>query len=219
MSEKVMMLVGMGPGVGMATAKRFGREGYKIGMAARSSAKLDQYERELKEAGVEACAFVADAASFPALESAYRGIKERFGAPDVVHYNAAALTQAAPSKLDPEQLVEEFRVNAAGALASAQLALPDMTEAGKGSILFTSGGFANNPMPRFASLGVGKAAILNLAKSLHDELKPKGVHVGAVTINGFVKPGTSLDPANIAEKFWELHQQPKDQFEKEIQIS
>jgi len=55
-------------------------------------------------------------------------------------------------------------------------------------------------------LAVGKAALRNLTKGLHDELQEQGVFVGTVTIYGEIKPETHFAPDNIAETFWQLNQ-------------
>jgi len=91
-----------------------------------------------------------------------------------------------------------------------------MRAAGSGTIIFTGGGLALDPMSQFASVGIGKAALRNLAQSLAKELKPEGIHVATVTICGMVKAGTHFDPAKIAERFIELHQQPAGSFEAEV---
>jgi len=99
-----------------------------------------------------------------------------------------------------------LQVNVAGALAAAQAVLPGMRARGSGAILFTGGGLAFDPTswPAAASLALGKAALRNLAFSLHAELAPSGIHAGLLTIAGAVQPGTPFDPAHIAEAFWRL---------------
>ena len=69
-----------------------------------------------------------------------------------------------------------------------------------------------------ASLGVGKAAIRNLAFSLHADLKDSGIHAATVTICGTVAPGTAFDPDRIAEAYWQLHTQAAGAFERELQF-
>ena len=78
--------------------------------------------------------------------------------------------------------------------------------AGQGTILLTGGGFALRPLAALTSLGIGKAALRNLAFSLAEELGPRGIRVGTVTILGSVAPCTAFDPASIAEAYWALHQ-------------
>jgi len=84
------------------------------------------------------------------------------------------------------------------------------------SLLFTGGGLALTPHPRYAGLAVGKAALRNWVFSLAAELKPRGIHAATVTVAGFVKPDTPFDPNRIADAYWELHQQSPDQWQTEI---
>jgi len=59
-----------------------------------------------------------------------------------------------------------------------------------------------------------KAAQVNLAGSLAKEYGPKGVHVGTVAVGGHVSPDSDVfSPAKIAEIFWKLYKQEKDQWE------
>ncbi|SFE88449.1 short chain dehydrogenase [Bacillus sp. OV194] len=47
MTEKVIVIVGAGPGISMGAAKRFGREGFKVALIARRLEALQEYEKEL----------------------------------------------------------------------------------------------------------------------------------------------------------------------------
>ena len=55
--------------------------------------------------------------------------------------------------------------------------------------------------------------------SLAKELEPVGIHVGMVTVNGFVKPGTALDPALIADAHRALFAQERSGWERELVLS
>lgn len=120
------------------------------------------------------------------------------------------------SKLKPDDLMNDLRTNAGGALACVQQVLPAMRATKRGTIIFTGGGFALDPYPQFASVGIGKAALRNLALVLAKELAPEGIHVATVTIEGMVKRGTAFDPTAIAELFVRLHQQPVGSFDAEV---
>jgi NAD(P)-dependent dehydrogenase (short-subunit alcohol dehydrogenase family) len=210
----VCAVVGMGPGVSMGVAQKFASEGYKIAMIARSVDKLSDYAGQFQPGS--AIGYPADAADPASLESAFNQIRAEMGAPSVLVYNAAVINQGPPTEIDPEQLVADFRVNVAGALAAAQQVIPAMRQAGRGTILLTGGGLALNPYPDYCSLAVGKAGLRNLAFSLHDYLKPSGIHVATVTIAGFVQPGTPFAPDRIAETYWQLHTQPEGSWDPEI---
>jgi NADP-dependent 3-hydroxy acid dehydrogenase YdfG len=208
----VIAIVGMGPGVSAAVARRFSREGFKVAAIARRADALKAQTDAL--AGAQG--YVADAADPAALTAALARVAADHGAPSVLVYNAAAMRYKPLAQLSADELNADLRISIGGALAAAQAVLPAMREQGAGTLLFTGGGFAFEPMPAMASLGVGKAGIRNLAFSLFAELKDAGIHAATVTIGGLVKPGTAYDPDKIAEAYWALHAQPKGSFEREL---
>src|SRR6185295_7655594 len=166
MSSKICVVVGAGPGLGLAVAKRFGREGYLVALVARRADRLEEYRQELAKAGVEGRPFAADAGDAASLTTAFEAICDSLGDPEVLIYNAAVLKPGTPSTLAEGELVDAFRVNVAGALVAAQQVLPGMRKQGGGTLLFTGGGLALEPWPQYASLAVGKAGIRSLALSL-----------------------------------------------------
>lgn len=216
MGSKVCAIVGMGTGVGAAVARRFGAEGYCVAMISRNAGKLERYEHELAARGVTAQGFVADAGSDESILCAIESMRHAMPPPEVLVFNAAVPRESAPSVLDPEALAADLRI---GALIAARAVLPAMRAAGQGSILFTGGGLAMEPVAAAASLSVQKAALRNLVFSLHQELSPAGVHAAIVTIAGVLREGSLLDSARVADAFWTLHSQPGGQFAREIVLS
>jgi short-subunit dehydrogenase len=213
---KSLVLVGMGPGNGMAQARKFGNEGYKIFMIARNEDKLKSYQEELEKDKIKVEYKVADASDEEHLRIAFKEINLAGNNPDVLIYNASVLTQRPPSRLVPDHVVHDFRINVVGAIIAVQEVLPHMLKKKKGSILITGGGLSINPYYEFSSLGIGKAGIRNYAHSLAQELEGSGIHVATITINGMVKKGTKFDPDKIAEEFWRVHNQKKSDWETEI---
>ena len=63
----------------------------------------------------------------------------------------------------------------------------------------------NHDVRRIVGLSL-PAAVRSLARSLHAELGGTGVRAGTVTVAGTIRPGTSFDPAAIAEAFWAMHE-------------
>lgn len=215
MSQKVCALVGAGAGLGLAIAQRFGQAGYQLALLARRPEALAAYTKSLNDAAIQATGFQVDAADAGSIAAAFAAIRQTVGAPDVLVYNAALLKQDSVMSLTAEALVQDFKVNAAGAISAIQQVLPEMQQQRSGTILLTGGGLALYPSPQLISLGIGKAAVRYLALSLADELKANGIHIATVTICGAIAPGTNFAPDAIAEVYWQLHTQTPDNWQTE----
>jgi short-subunit dehydrogenase len=216
--DKVIFIVGMGPGLSAAVARRFAREGYAVGAVARSADKLEQQLAALRSVSVTVAGATAEAGDIGSLRKALAGLQAELGDANVLVYNAAGMTYRPLADVSAEQFAADVAVSVVGAFTAAQQVLPAMRAKRSGTVLLTGGGFAFEPMPVMASLGVGKAAIRNLAFSLHADLKDSGVHAATVTICGTVAPGTAFDPDRIADAYWKLHAQPAGAFERELQF-
>lgn len=215
-SKPLMVLVGMGPGMGLSLVHRFAKEGYRIALMARRLAAVKTFTDRLRKEGIETWGFGVDASDPESLAAAFRSIYGSLGEPEVLIYNASIFREALPSQLDPADLDAEFRGMVGGFLAAAQAVIPSMKANAKGSILLTGGGSALTPFASGASLSIGKAGQRSLCFSLAQELGPCGIHVGTVTICGMIAPGTAFDPDRIADEFWRLHKQAPSDFETEI---
>ncbi len=192
-----LIVVGVGPGIGTAVARRFAREGFAVGLVARRQATLDAATAELGE-GVTTWTRTADATDEPALRTALADAVAALGTPDVVVYNAALIRQDRPGELDQATMLETYAVNVVGAITTAAQVLPSMAS---GTYVVTSG--MADPDPALTSLSLGKAGVRALVAILaadHEHLR-----VASVTVGGPVAPGTDHDPDEIAEHYWRLH--------------
>ncbi|MBM7655453.1 SDR family NAD(P)-dependent oxidoreductase [Neobacillus cucumis] len=207
MSEKILLIVGTGPGISLNTARKFGKEGFNVALISRSMESLKKYENELKDDGIAAKGFPGDVSSVESLKTAIDAVIKTYGKIDVLFYNAAAGKPGKPTTLSQDQLVDDFKISVAGALTSVKEVIPHMEN---GTILLTGGGLALHPYADYASLAIGKAGIRNLAYSLHQELSPKGIYVGTLTIKGFVQEGTYFSPDNIANTFYSMYENQTD---------
>jgi short-subunit dehydrogenase len=203
MSNKILLIVGAGPGISLNTARKFGKEGFNVALISRSMESLQKYENKLKDDGIEAIGFPGDVSSVESLRTAIDSVIKTYGKIDVLLYNAAAGRPGKPTTLSVDQLVEDFNISVAGALTSVKEVIPYMQ---KGTILLTGGGLALYPYADYSSLAIGKAGIRNLAYSLNQELSPKGIYVGTLTIKGFVQERTYFSPENIANAFYSMYE-------------
>jgi NAD(P)-dependent dehydrogenase (short-subunit alcohol dehydrogenase family) len=213
-----LLLIGAGPGVGAGVVRRFGREGFRSTLISRSGAE-GQLAPELRASGLETDAIGADIEDLEGYRGALEKIFSAPGAPGVVVYNAALPDPGQILDTTVERLRTAHDVDVIGAVVAAQVAAPVLRAAGRGTLLVTSGGFADNPVPALASLSIGKAALRSAQTLVAAGVKDDGVHAATITIAGAVKPGTAFDPDNIAELFWSAHTDAKDDWQTEYRFT
>jgi len=206
---KIFLSIGAGPGMGYATAARFGREGFRVVLAARDKARVTTLADRLASEGIAAEAVSVDASNPDSVANLIAEVEGRIGQVDVMHYNAASMRKANLETQPLDTFNTDLAVNIGGALSATKVASEKMIARGKGAILLTGGGFGVQPSPDFLSLSIGKAGIRALAQGIFEDFRDKGVHVATVTVAGFVSPGTQA-VEDVAEHFWQLYNQDRD---------
>lgn len=74
------------------------------------------------------------------------------------------------------------------------------------------------PVADLVSLSMVKSAQRALVLSLHAKFG-KDVHIALLSVGGVVSPDAKgLSPENIADKCWELYKQPKENWQREMEI-
>jgi NAD(P)-dependent dehydrogenase (short-subunit alcohol dehydrogenase family) len=205
LDPKHLLLIGAGPGVGAAVARRFGREGFRATLISRGDG-LDEVAAGLRDEGMSVSQLALDVANLDdGYRATLRALYDGPDAPGVLVYNASLLVPDGVLTSTVEHLREAYDVDVVGAVVAAQIAAPVMRAAGSGTILFTGGGFADYPVPALATISIGKAALRAAATLVAAEVGGDGVHAASITIAGQVSPGTAFDANNIAELFWSAH--------------
>jgi short-subunit dehydrogenase len=201
-----LLLVGAGRGLGEAIARRFAKGGYRVTLLARSADGLAELAGGLADTGADVDTIVGDAGDPEGLGARVSDLYSRQAAPGVIVYNAVI---GVPDRLlssSASHLQSAYAVDVIGAIVAVQSAVPSMRAARSGTILFTSGGFADHPVPALATVSLGKAALRSAATMLQADLEPDGIRVASVTIGGQIVAGTPFDPTRIAERYWEIVQ-------------
>jgi short-subunit dehydrogenase len=199
-----LLLVGAGPGLGTAVARRFAVGGYQLTLLARSTDSLRDLAGSLADTGAKISTLAADASDPDDLGARVGELYLGHDAPGVIVYNAV---MGAPDRLlssSVAHLQTAYSVDVIGAIVVAQAAAPAMRAAGFGTMLVTGGGFADHPIPALATVSLGKAALRSAATMLGADLEPDGIRVATLTIAGQIAAGTSFDPDRIAERYWEV---------------
>jgi len=212
---KSLALIGAGPGLGSALARRFAQAGWSIALVALRQDVIDAGLAELERFGVNTLGVQADVTDRPGIERAFDLIVDALGVPDAVVYNASIYQSEAALELSNAALQLALDIHVVGALNTAQCAIAAMQRADHGVLVFTVNNLARSPEAMSAALSMGKGAQLNLALSLERELEGTPVRVGVVTVCGPIKVGTAYDPDRLANVYWELVTQDPTRFERD----
>src|ERR671916_2741963 len=106
---KVAVILGVGPGLGAAVARRFAHEGFAVGMMARSEESLSATQEEVESAGGQTLAVQADAMDPSSVASAFEEMRGSLGNPEVFVYNAGAFRMGGILEVSPEDFDSCFR--------------------------------------------------------------------------------------------------------------
>ena len=230
MADKVAAVLGVGPGLGAAVARRFAGEGFAVALMARREESVAGVREEIENGDGTALAVSTDATDPASVAAAFDRVRTELGDPEVFVYNAGAFQMGGILDLSPEKFDECFKANCAGAFYAAQQVLPAMVEAGRGTVLLTGATAALRGGARFSALAVGKFGLRALAGSMAREFGPQGIHVAHVVVDGQIdtprvremSPGredhTMLSPDAIAETYWQLHSQHPTAWTLELDV-
>ncbi|WP_061965762.1 SDR family NAD(P)-dependent oxidoreductase [Demequina aurantiaca] len=209
----VLAIVGAGPGLGAAVARRFGREGYAVALISRDHAKLDGLASELAERGVTARGYAADVLEPEALEDALAQAANELGPIDVLQYSPLpARTYLKPVlDLTPELGGEALQFSALGLIRAVRAVLPAMRAAGRGSIVLINGGTSIQSRPDFSGTSVAFPAETAYGEMLHAALEEEGIGVHQLVIPGGI-PKLQLPNGidDVADRIWHLRDTPAD---------
>jgi len=224
------IIVGAGPGLGLALARRFSGEGFALALVARHADTLAQVGARLDHLGPRLKTYAADATDADAVATVCAAVERDLGEPSVLIYNAGSYRPGGIADITPEEFEAAWRTGCLGAFLFARALVPAMARAGRGTVLLTGATAAWRGSKNFATLAVPKFGLRALAQSMAREYGPQGVHVAHVVIDGQIdtprlrerdpdRPAhTLLAPDAIAETYWQLHNQDPSAWTLEMDL-
>jgi len=220
---RTALIVGAGEGISASFARLLAKQGLRVALAARRTAKLDALCRDTGSA-----AYACDATSADDVAKLFDSVAHDIGAPDVVLYNASARARGPFVDLAPSEVAQAVAVSGFGGFLVAQQALKRMLPDRHGAILFTGASASVKGFPQSAAFAMGKFALRGLAQSLAREFSPQGIHIAHFVIDGGVRsavrkapddrPDSFLDPDAIAASYWNVLQQPRSAWSWELEL-
>ncbi len=197
MSRPVIVIVGAGPGVSGSVARVFARDGYDVGLVGVDEAQLGELTIDLEAAGAAVGHVVADITDDAAARAAVGELGERLGRIDVLHFNPSAYRQKDPLTLTVPELLEDVTLGVGALLSSLQAARPHMAAGAR--VTCTGSMAADEPSHEAASLGVQKAGLRNLVRSIDAALAEHGIRAVSVTVRGTLSREGAFTPDRVAE--------------------
>ena len=170
MNRKVIIYGGSG-GIGFATARLLKEKGYSLHLVARDADKLKGVSEDL--GATFTVGDVEDGETFP------RVAEEVGESVDGLVYAVGTINLASIQRLNEEQFIKDFKVNAVGAALAVQSVLPALKNGAASSVVFYSSVVVQQGFKFHASMGMAKGAVEGLTLSLAAECAPK-VRVNAI---------------------------------------
>jgi NAD(P)-dependent dehydrogenase (short-subunit alcohol dehydrogenase family) len=182
MSEesRVVVITGAAQGIGLATAKRFAADGYRVAIVDLNGEKAEAEAEALRQAGTDSAAYAVNVSDSAAVNQAVKDVLERFGRLDVLVNNAG--THVPGDVIDTTDEVYDRVMDSIirGTFYFSRAVLPSMIEARSGAIVNVSSVWAWDCAPGAAPYCVAKAGVVALTKSLASEVAKYGIRVNAV---------------------------------------
>lgn len=218
------LIVGAGPGLSAAVARRFAAEGIGVSLAARDTDKLAELCGE-----IGATAHQCDVTDQDQVEALFDAVGAASGVPDIVMFNASARVGGGIAEVDPEAVLNSLKITGFGGFLVGQAAAKRMIERGSGTILITGSSASVKGYPGSPSNALAKFSLRGLAQSMARELQPKNIHVAHVVVDGGIGiPGVTrpdnrgpdgwLHPDALAETYLQLHRQHRSAWSWEIEL-
>jgi NAD(P)-dependent dehydrogenase (short-subunit alcohol dehydrogenase family) len=220
-AEGSVLVAGVGPGLGLAVATRFARDGYRVAMLARSADRLAAMATHAPDRLVGLPCDLTDAGQ---VSAAFDETERRLGPLVCAVFNAGAFRPGSILDIAPTDFEQCWRVGAFAGFLVGQAAARRMVAHGSGTILFTGATASLRGGANFANLASPKFALRAVAQSMARELGPRGIHVAHIIIDGRIgeddgsPPDSRLAPAAIAEVYLDLHRQHRSAWSQEIDL-
>jgi NAD(P)-dependent dehydrogenase (short-subunit alcohol dehydrogenase family) len=181
---KVAVITGANSGIGLATAKRFAKEGARVFMTGRRQVEL---EAAVREVGHGARGVPGDVSKLGDVKRLFEIVGQEAGTIDVLFANAGSGELAPLQVMSEEHYQRTFDTNVKGTLFTVQAALPLLKDGA--SVILMGSTAATTGLPFASTYAASKAAIRNFARSWSVELAPRRIRVSVLAPGATSTPG------------------------------
>ncbi len=232
--SKAILVIGAGDATGGAIARRFAREGYIACVTRRSADKLEPLLQQIRAEGGQAHGFGSDARKEDDMVALVGQIEREIAPIEVAVFNIGANVRFPITETTTRVYTKVWEMACLGGFLMGREVTKAMLPRGRGTIIYTGATASLRGREGFAAFAGAKHALRALAQSMARELWPRGIHVAHTVVDGaidteFIRSnfperyalkaqGGIVDPAHIADAYWQIHQQPRDAWTHETEL-
>lgn len=176
----VALVTGATAGIGRAITFALGREGYAVGVCARSASSVQSLLADLTRAGISAAGREADVADPVAVAALVGHVTRRLGPVDVLINNAGIGYLKPFAELTLEEWDHTMATNLRSMYVVTREVLPGMRSRSHGAVINIASLAGKNAVVGGTAYAASKHAVLGFTKSLLLEVRKEGVRVAAI---------------------------------------
>ena len=196
---KTALITGAARGIGKAIALKFAAEGANV---AFTDLEVNQEtEQEIAALGVKAKSYASNAADFKQTEEVVNAVKEEFGSIDILVNNAGITKDGLMLRMTEEQWDAVINVNLKSAFNFIHACVPIMLRQREGSIINMASVVGVHGNVGQSNYAASKAGMIALAKSVAQEMGPKGIRANAIA-PGFIDTAMTQALSDEVRKAW-----------------
>jgi len=196
---KTALITGAARGIGKAIALKFAAEGANIAFTDLNENK--DTEAEIAALGVKAKSYASNAADFAETEAVVQAVKEEFGAIDILVNNAGITKDGLMLRMSEQQWDAVIAVNLKSAFNFIHACVPIMMRQRGGSIINMASVVGVHGNAGQANYAASKAGLIALAKSIGQEMGPKGIRANAIA-PGFIDTAMTQQLPDAVRQEW-----------------
>ena len=199
---KVALVTGAARGIGKAIALRYASEGADI---AFTDLAIDDNgratEEEIRALGVRVKGYASNAANFDEAHKTVEEVVKDFGGLDILVNNAGITKDGLMLRMSEAQWDTVIAVNLKSAFNFVHACVPVMMRRRGGSIINMASVVGVHGNAGQANYAASKAGMIALAKSVAQEMGPKGIRANAIA-PGFIETAmTEALPDSVREEW------------------